>query len=113
MCAALAPARPRRDAADRACPGDRAVCAGLAPRRRPHGLDDRDGISMAALPFRRNAAGSSAAAAPELAQHRLAETQSLVRGGTGTRTSETCKIPRFVKQVSFPSPESGYTGNIF
>ena len=75
---ALARAAAGRPAEGRADPAGRRLRPGLGAGRRRPALDDRDGARLARLPARH-----AAAAAPLLAQHRLAEAQSLVRGRGG------------------------------
>src|SRR5690606_17754156 len=83
MRAGLAVQASGRHAADRSRSGDRAICAGLASGREPGRQPDRYGDFMAAHHIAERFADHHSPAASFLAQHWLAEEESLVRGGTG------------------------------
>src|ERR1700712_577382 len=113
MRAVLAATRNGGDAPDRTHIDHRAICSGLAPRRGATALAYGDRGRMAPVSALQSLPCGLAAAAPELAQLRLAEEEPLVRTGIVAGAAKACRNPYFLKQVSFRLLESSYIENIF
>ncbi len=93
-------------------PDHRSICSGLASRLGANVIDDGNRFGMAALSPYQPVTRDFAPTASQLAQQRVAEAQSLVRGGVAARIAGARENPRFLKQVSFPPAKMRYRENI-